>query len=216
MSNKLVWLFDLDNTLHNADIGIFQIINNHMTEYLSSHLSLSWDKASKLRKKYWDKYGATIAGLRIHHPHISIDDFLRFSHPEDLVNQSLVVDINLHKTLSKINGTRVVFSNGPSFYARNILRQLSIDGLFSYVFGCDDFDYFYKPNIYAYQFVCKNIDSLPEQCVMVDDSLANLFMAKNLGMQTILFGANEQKHQFVDYVVSDWANLFEVSKNFVQ
>lgn len=215
MSDKLVWLFDLDNTLHNADVGIFQLINQNMTKYLSEKLSISWVEASALREKYWNEYGATIAGLRLHHPHISIDEFLRFSHPEELVNQALVADINLQKTLRQINGVRVVFSNGPSFYASNILRQLNIDELFEYVFGCDDFNYFYKPDIYAYHTVCRNINSLPEQCVMVDDSLANLFVAKNMGMQTIWFGENAHAKPCVDYVAHNWADLANVSRYFV-
>ena len=36
-----VWLFDLDNTLHHADEGIFYLINRRMTAYLMRHLKLS-------------------------------------------------------------------------------------------------------------------------------------------------------------------------------
>ena len=35
MPISTVWLFDLDNTLHHADAGIFQLINRHMTDYLA-------------------------------------------------------------------------------------------------------------------------------------------------------------------------------------
>ena len=37
--NETVWLFDLDNTLHNADAGIFYLINRRMTEYLAGRLT---------------------------------------------------------------------------------------------------------------------------------------------------------------------------------
>lgn len=33
--NPTVWLFDLDNTLHNADAGLFTLINRAMTRYMT-------------------------------------------------------------------------------------------------------------------------------------------------------------------------------------
>ena len=41
MNLSPVWLFDLDNTLHNADAGIFYIINRAMTDYMAQRLKLS-------------------------------------------------------------------------------------------------------------------------------------------------------------------------------
>ena len=38
MNHSPVWLFDLDNTLHNAEAGIFYIINRAMTEYMAGRL----------------------------------------------------------------------------------------------------------------------------------------------------------------------------------
>ena len=38
-----VWLFDLDNTLHNASPHIFPHINRSMTGYLMQHLALVLD-----------------------------------------------------------------------------------------------------------------------------------------------------------------------------
>lgn len=75
MNYSPVWLFDLDNTLHNAEAGIFYIINRAMTEYMAGRLKLSEEAASHLRQDYWHRYGATLAGLQIHHPEVDIDEF---------------------------------------------------------------------------------------------------------------------------------------------
>ena len=83
--NPTVWLFDLDNTLHDADAGIFTLINRAMTGYIAQRLRLSDQAASDLRQEYWHRYGATLAGLQIHHPEIDIAEFLRESHPIDEV-----------------------------------------------------------------------------------------------------------------------------------
>lgn len=72
-----VWLFDLDDTLHHADAGIFQLINRRMTEFIANRLQLNLADASALREDYWQRYGATLSGLRQHYPHISPAEFLQ-------------------------------------------------------------------------------------------------------------------------------------------
>ncbi|MDO5686232.1 MAG: pyrimidine 5'-nucleotidase [Neisseria sp.] len=202
-----VWLFDLDNTLHRADAGIFQLINREMTAYLAEHLALSLQAASDLRQHYWHEYGATLAGLQKHHPHIDIEDFLRASHPSAAVNAALVAEIALPDSLRRIIGTRAVFSNGPSFYVNGILEELHIASLFSATFGCNDFGLRYKPHPEAYLSVCAQLNVSPEQCIMVDDSADNLHAAKQLGMCTVWFGQAVHALPFVDLAVADMAQL---------
>lgn len=193
-----IWLFDLDNTLHHADYGVFDLINQKMTQYLMEHLHLDQHAASDLRLQYWHQYGATLAGLEKHHPHIDIQDFLRASHPQEEIQALLVAEIRLPESLSAIAGRKFVFSNGPSFYVQYILEHLSLLPLFDGFFGCDAFDNLYKPNPIAYQTVCQKIGVLPQQCTMVDDSIANLKTAKQLGMQTILIGTHHPQEDFID------------------
>lgn len=49
------WIFDLDNTLHNAAPHIFPHINRAMTEYLQRHLGLDEGAATELRRYYWQR-----------------------------------------------------------------------------------------------------------------------------------------------------------------
>ena len=62
-----VWVFDLDNTLHNAAPHIFPHINRSMTAYLQQHLGLDEQTAGELRRHYWQRYGATLSGMMKHH-----------------------------------------------------------------------------------------------------------------------------------------------------
>ena len=55
------WIFDLDNTLHNATTHIFPRINRAMTQYVQTHLNLDEAAANALRHTYWRRYGATKA-----------------------------------------------------------------------------------------------------------------------------------------------------------
>ena len=61
-----VWLFDLDDTLHNASHRAFTELNASMTAYIVTHLGLAEDEAVALRHRYWLRYGATLSGLQRH------------------------------------------------------------------------------------------------------------------------------------------------------
>ena len=61
---KLTWLFDLDNTLHDASHAIFPAINLNMNAYIAQVLQkggLPADDAAvnAARVTYWQRYGAT-------------------------------------------------------------------------------------------------------------------------------------------------------------
>ena len=58
-SESPVWLFDLDNTLHDTSHKIFPRINIGMTEAVMESLGVDQDTASALRTRYWKRYGAT-------------------------------------------------------------------------------------------------------------------------------------------------------------
>lgn len=46
-----VWLFDLDNTLHDASHAAFGPTNQAMNDYIVSHLGLAPGEASALRQQ---------------------------------------------------------------------------------------------------------------------------------------------------------------------
>ena len=74
-----VWIFDLDNTLHDARPHIFPHINRSMTEYVARLLDLGAKEADELRDSYWRRYGATLTGLIRHHA-VDPGHFLRETH----------------------------------------------------------------------------------------------------------------------------------------
>lgn len=81
----MLWIFDLDNTLHHASPGVFPHINRMMTDYIIRHLHADEDTANRLRQHYWSRYGATLTGLVRHHG-VDPRHFLRHTHPlEDLL-----------------------------------------------------------------------------------------------------------------------------------
>ena len=198
-----VWLFDLDNTLHHADAGIFTLINSRMTDFLARALHLDTEAASRLREDYWHRYGATLAGLQRHHPEVSISDFLRDSHPLPELLAALRPMAGTAATLSALPGRKAVFSNGPSFYVRALVAAMALDAHFDALFGTDDFGWLYKPAPAAYLNVCAALGTEPAHCILVDDSAANLHAAKALGMRTVWYGHTAAPLPFTDAVAAD-------------
>jgi FMN phosphatase YigB (HAD superfamily) len=62
-----LWLFDLDNTLHNASHAIFPAINTNMNRIIKRVLDNDGQPSDEaavnyLRRHYWKLYGATLLG----------------------------------------------------------------------------------------------------------------------------------------------------------
>ena len=61
------WVFDLDHTLYDPQVKLFDQIEVLMNTYLKKTLNITQEKAIYLRKYYWEKYGTTLAGLIAEH-----------------------------------------------------------------------------------------------------------------------------------------------------
>jgi hypothetical protein len=100
-----VWLFDLDNTLHDATPHIFPHINRAMATYIRHHLGVDDDEATRLRLDYWQRYGATLLGLMRHHG-TDPQHFLRHTHDFPDLKQMLVFERGLNAMLRRLPGAR--------------------------------------------------------------------------------------------------------------
>ncbi|MFH4416566.1 MAG: pyrimidine 5'-nucleotidase [Neisseriaceae bacterium] len=206
--DSLCWLFDLDNTLYQAGFGVFERINQAMTQYLMQHLGLSEYQASCLWERYWLDYGATLSGLIRHHPEIDVNDFLANTHSLEQLLPCIVVETGLHRGLSQLKGKLFVFSNAPHFYVQAVLKALHLESYFQGIYGCDDLSWYCKPNALAYKSLFGRIEMagiFPNHCILIDDHRNNLKTAKKFGLRTVLLESETSSvvgtESFVDLVV---------------
>lgn len=196
-----VWIFDLDDTLHDASSHIFPIMNHAMTQYIQDHLNLDEPTAFALRQHYWRVYGATLKGLMRHHntnPH----HFLYQTHaPLDLENM-VETTKGLRHFLTQINGRKVIFTNAPKSYAMRVLQLLGIADLFELVFSVESTGLHPKPSIRGFRRLLSTIKAKPSDCVMLEDNQQALMTAKRLGMKTILITNSLKKPSYVDIRVN--------------
>lgn len=197
MTPHPLWIFDLDNTLHHATPHIFPHINRAMTAYLQELLALDHDGANSLRQHYWQTYGATILGVVRHHG-VNPRHFLHATHQIPDLARMLIAERGLMHALRCLPGRKVVFSNGPSHYAKAVLRLLGIERFFDALYAIEHIRFVPKPDAAGFRAVLANERVPACACVMVEDTSDNLLTAKRLGMRTVLVSRAVRVPQHVD------------------
>lgn len=191
-----VWIFDLDDTLHQATPHIFPSINRAMTTYLMQHLQVEQDEADRLRVHYWHRYGATLNGLMRHHgtnPH----HFLRHTHDvRDLAPRARRLP-GVAPMLRRLPGRKFLLTNGPQHYADAILRQLRLRRHFHAIVGIEAMGFVPKPQPQGFLRLLRRHRLSPARCVLVDDAHDNVRTARRLGMSGIWLGARHRHNSML-------------------
>ncbi len=198
---KKIFIFDLDDTLHNASAHIFPVMNHAMTQYIQDTLDLDETAAYRLRQHYWRIYGATLKGLMRHHgtdPY----HFLHKSHKLINLPEMVIVTKRLRYMLQNLKDRKVIFTNAPKSYALRVLDLLGIGDMFELVFSVESAKFHAKPSVRGFQMLLKTIHAKPCDCVMIEDNLPALMTEKRLGMKTIWVTKKLQKPNFVDHRLS--------------
>jgi putative hydrolase of the HAD superfamily len=196
-----VWVFDLDDTLHNASAHIFPVMNGAMTKFIQDSLALDEQAADQLRKHYWKVYGATLKGLMRHHatnPH----HFLFETHQFPDLHERVILTKRLRHLLLSLKGRKVIFTNAPRNYAIRVLEIIGIADIFELIFSVESTQFHAKPSVRGFQGLLKTIRAKPSECIMLEDDLAALMTAKRLGMKTIWISQRLHKPSFVDFRLS--------------
>lgn len=192
-----VWIFDLDNTLHDANPHIFPHLNRAMTAWLVAELGLDEAEADRLRVHYWHRYGATLLGLMRHHG-TQPRHFLHDTHDVEALRAGVVFDRALTQTLRRLPGRKIVFTNGPLHYAEAVLDVMGIRRMFDAVHAIEHSRFVPKPRIAGFLRLLRDNRLTASRCIMVEDTAANLRSAKQLGMRTVWISRSATHHAYVD------------------
>ena len=77
--------------------------------------------AYAIQKKYYFKYGTTLAGLMKNH-NIKPEEFLDYVHNIDV--SSLKKNLKLQKILKSLPGNKYIYTNGSKSHAINVMKRL--------------------------------------------------------------------------------------------
>ncbi len=179
------WIFDLDNTIYDFNLGLFRRVSSRMTEYIKGFFNLNEIDALTLQKSMYKKYGLTLRGLMIEKK-INPEPFLEFVHDVDF--SELNKDITLKTLLSKIKGKKSIYTNATSKHAKNILESMGISQEFEIIFDIKDANYIAKPDVNSYHMMKKKLglnDKNISKSIFFEDTAKNLKPASKLGMSTV-------------------------------
>jgi putative hydrolase of the HAD superfamily len=187
MRKPRVWLFDLDNTLHNASLSSFPGIDARMTDYIERELQLPRDEANALRALYLRRYGATLLGLVRHHG-VRAAHFLHETHLLPELESLAHGHPHDFAALDRLPGHKYVLTNAPRAYALRVLAALGAAHHFEGVLAIEDMAMFGdlrpKPDARMLRWIAARLKVPPSRCVLVEDTLQHQKAAFSIGMRT--------------------------------
>ena len=183
-----VWLFDLDNTLHDAGAWVFGALHRSMGDFTVRELGVDEAEAQRLNHHYWHRYGATLLGLMRHHG-VQPAHFLADTHHLP----GLEARVNGHRhdfaTLARLPGRRYILTNAPRAYAQRVLGALGIGRHFEALISIEDMHMFGelrpKPDARMFRTLLARLRLPPARCVLVEDTLQHQKAARRVGMKTV-------------------------------
>ncbi len=216
---RLTWLFDLDNTLHDASHAIFPAINSNMNAAIARVLHAEQKPAhpeavNAVRMAYWQRYGATLLGMMRHHA-VRADEFLRDAHCFENLSQMIRAERGLARVFRRLPGTKILLTNAPQTYARDVIRHIGLHRHFAEHVPIESMVVHRqlrpKPSRLMLQQLLASRGLRARDCVLVEDTLANLKSAKSLGLRTVWFTgylrAVARRPGFVDVAVKSLNQL---------
>ena len=212
------WIFDLDNTMYDINLGLFKKISNRITDFIMSKYSLDIDQAKKIQKEYYLKYGLTLRGLIVEKK-LDPEEFLDYvhdvEHPELKKNDQLISKIRIFE------GKKIIFTNATSKHAKKILKILELEHDFDQIIDIKDLDYIPKPDKRSYKKLleCLNLNKENlDKTIFFEDTVKNLIPAKELGITTVWMknSINEKDFMkncnFIDYSFNNLNEFLDTIK----
>ena len=204
--SRRVWIFDLDNTLHDARARIFPAMHDQINAFLRRHFSVDEAGANAMREHFWRTYGTTLDGLMRHHG-VHPRRFLAETHVFPELADLVVRENALKHALGRLGGTKIVFSNAPRHYVGQVLKAIGLDRHFDAVYAIEDARYRGKPALHGFHFLLSKHNLDPHRCAFVDDMLENLRTAHRLGMSTVWVSPIRRRVPYVDVRISSVTEL---------
>jgi putative hydrolase of the HAD superfamily len=188
-----LWLFDLDNTLHDASHAIFPAIHDNMNAIMARVLGrdgVDADAATvnATREAYWRRYGATLLGMVKHHQ-VRPEQFLTQAHRFDDLVSMIRAERGLINLLKRLPGRKILLTNAPQRYSADVLRHLRLHRQFGKHISIESMHVRRqlrpKPSRHMLRQLIARERVTAGRCILVEDTIATLKAAKQVGMRTV-------------------------------
>jgi putative hydrolase of the HAD superfamily len=206
------WIFDLDNTLYPASADLFGRIDVRMGQFIQNLLGVQPEEARRIQKSYFIEHGTTLSGLMMSHgvdPHA----FLEFVHNIEL--DALEEDKRLIRSVARLPGRKLIFTNGDQPYAKRVLEKLGLSHSFEAIHDIHACAYQPKPRAASYESMVEAFGIDPRRTLFADDMARNLQPAHAIGITTVWVnngsegGSRDVHPDFIDYETGDIGHWLE-------
>lgn len=185
------WIFDLDNTLYPASCNLFAQVDQRMGSFIAENLGVPYAHARHLQKAYYRQFGTTLSGLMQVHK-MSPEPFLAYVHDIDL---SVLPELpDLAKAIARLEGRRLIFTNGSRKHAENVAAKIGVLHLFEDICDIAATGFIPKPDAKAFNTCVTRHNIDPSRAAMFEDMPHNLDVPHNLGMTTVLVHSDYVDH----------------------
>jgi putative hydrolase of the HAD superfamily len=203
-----VIFIDLDDTLYSPKTGLWQMIKDRIELYMLEKMGMEPGSISSIRRELFEKYGTTMRGLQQVYG-VDEKEYLRFVHDVP-VEAILTKDPGLQKILGRIPLKKYIFTNADIDHATRILNHLEVREYFHGIIDIIAMSPHCKPQQAAFETAMKiAVVRSPGQCILVDDSVNNTRVAKELGMFSVLVSENGGRADY-DQKIPDIRHLDDV------
>lgn len=208
--------WDLDGTLYQNDASIQEAWTNAFYQAGLAHgLEMSAAQAKEDHDEGFKKYGHAIRWCA-----------LKYGIEENMFFETMLkfMDVKMidpcHHTrdhfIRNISREMVVLTSAHKSWALPVLRHIGLDHLFpsTHIIAYNDTDGALKSGSEKpFRMAAEALSAKPEQLIMVEDTPANLVIARDLGMTTVLVthGAQmKEKPSAVDFIVDKAYDVFHL------
>jgi putative hydrolase of the HAD superfamily len=179
-------LFDLDNTLYPQSCGLWDEIGNRINLFMVERLGMDPDEVGRKRKMFLKGFGTTLNALRRYYT-VDPDEFLEFVHDIQL-SRYLQYNPDLDRMLGELKLRKAIFTNADAKHARRVLSRLGLTHHFDSIIDIHLLEFLNKPDRRSYLKALDFVSASPEECILIEDSLANILPARKLGIATVMVG----------------------------
>ncbi len=187
-AKRRVWLFDLDDTLHDASSAAMPGLHRSFGQYIQQHLGLTQQESDALRRRYWLRYGATLLGLVKHHG-VDAAHFLHHTHLLPGLEAAVRGHAHDFAALQRLRGRKFILTNAPRAYAERVIGALGIGRHFEALISIEDMRMFGelrpKPDARMLRTLLARLGVRASRCVLVEDTLQHQKAARRVGMATV-------------------------------
>jgi putative hydrolase of the HAD superfamily len=163
-------------------------MNTYLARVLGDGITpASQQEVDDARLGYWKRYGATLLGMIRHHQ-VSAADFLRETHDIGTLSEMVRAERGLVRLLQRLPGQKILLTNGPLRYSTDVVRHLGLQRHFAHHVAIENMHVHRqlrpKPSKLMLRRLLRKHGISARRCILVEDTLANLKSARQLGMRT--------------------------------